>query len=124
MATKDPKIKNVVVSDNDQKYDEKEEGIKKAVVASDDSPIVEKDKKDKETAKNNDVASDDNRITVKNKKEIDLGISLDKLSLGPKKKLLVLPLGGFLVHRAHRRRPNTIPKKRRADFSSGNFMRK
>ncbi|KAL4584019.1 hypothetical protein LXL04_008609 [Taraxacum kok-saghyz] len=29
---------------------------------------------------------------------IDLGISLEKLSLGPKKKLLVIPLGGFIVH--------------------------
>ncbi|KAI7738268.1 hypothetical protein M8C21_014434, partial [Ambrosia artemisiifolia] len=52
----------------------------------------------------------------------DLGVSMGKLNLGPKKKLLVLPLGGFLVHRAHRRRPNTIPKNRSPDFSSGNFM--
>ncbi|XP_076884571.1 uncharacterized protein LOC143533786 [Bidens hawaiensis] len=48
--------------------------------------------------------------------------SMDKLNLGPQKKLLVLPMGGFLVHRAHRRRPNTIPKNRLPDFSSGNFM--
>ncbi|KAF5823724.1 putative FCP1 domain, HAD superfamily protein [Helianthus annuus] len=53
---------------------------------------------------------------------VNLDVSMSKLNLGPKKKLLVLPMGGFLVHRAHRRRPNTIPKNRQPDFCSGNFM--
>ncbi|KAK9058829.1 hypothetical protein SSX86_023672 [Deinandra increscens subsp. villosa] len=54
---------------------------------------------------------------------IDLGIiSMEKLTLGLKKKLVVLPVGGFLVHRAHSRRPKTIPENRRPDFCSGKFM--
>ncbi|KAD5803111.1 hypothetical protein R6Q59_024680 [Mikania micrantha] len=51
-----------------------------------------------------------------------LGISMDKLNLGPKKKLLVLPISGFLLHRAHRSRVNTILKNRHPDFCAGNFM--
>ncbi|XP_076949979.1 putative FCP1 homology domain-containing protein C1271.03c [Bidens hawaiensis] len=49
-------------------------------------------------------------------------ISLDRLNLGPKKKLLVIPLRGILVHRAHCSRPETIPRNRRPDFSYGNFL--
>ncbi|KAD5803112.1 hypothetical protein E3N88_14472 [Mikania micrantha] len=75
----------------------------KNVVASDRISDEEDDDDDKETG-------------------TDLGLSMDKLNLGPKKKLLVLPIGGFLVHRAHRRRPNTIPRNRKPDFCSGNFM--
>nr|XP_043609135.1 uncharacterized protein LOC122581058 isoform X2 [Erigeron canadensis] len=70
---------------------------------------------------NNSVASDD--VEKKDEKEtsIDISISLDKLSLRPKKKLLVLPLAGIIVYRAHRSRPNTFPKNRRPDFSYGSF---
>ncbi|KAL4557866.1 hypothetical protein LXL04_036060 [Taraxacum kok-saghyz] len=48
---------------------------------------------------NFDVFSDQEEEEEKETKTgIDLGISLEKLSLGPKKKLLVIPLGGFIVH--------------------------
>jgi hypothetical protein len=33
----------------------------------------------------------------------DCGLSLEKLNLGPRKKLLILGLGGLLCHRVHRR---------------------
>ncbi|XP_076944271.1 uncharacterized protein LOC143614836 [Bidens hawaiensis] len=46
---------------------------------------------------------------------------MDNLNLGPKKKLLVLPIGGFLVNRAHRHRPNAILIIRHPDFITGNF---
>ncbi|KAK1426032.1 hypothetical protein QVD17_14699 [Tagetes erecta] len=49
-------------------------------------------------------------------------ISLDRLNIVPKKKLLVIPLRGILVHRAHRSWPETMPKDRRPDFWSGNFL--
>ncbi|KAI3826146.1 hypothetical protein L1987_00191 [Smallanthus sonchifolius] len=104
MASKDSEIKTVVVASDDssitkEEQVEKDSGTKNVVVvASDDSgsgkeEVVEKDAEIKNVV----VASDDS-------------------------KLLVLPIGGFLVHRAHRRRPSTIPKRRRPDFSSGNFM--
>ncbi|KAL8214508.1 hypothetical protein R6Q57_003957 [Mikania cordata] len=53
---------------------------------------------------------------------IDSGISLDRLHLGSKKKLLVIPLRGIIVHRAHRGWPDTIPRNRRPDFCYGNFL--
>ncbi|KAK9048311.1 hypothetical protein SSX86_032726 [Deinandra increscens subsp. villosa] len=54
---------------------------------------------------------------------IDLSISSDHINLSSKKKkkLLVIPLRGIIVHRAHRSRPETIPRKRRPDFSYGYF---
>ncbi|KVH99918.1 uncharacterized FCP1 homology domain-containing protein C1271.03c-like [Cynara cardunculus var. scolymus] len=87
MASKDSKLKNLVLVSDHHSKDEDDDD----------------DEKETET-------------------ETDLGICLDKLNLGPKKKLLVIPLGGFIVHRAHRRRPNTIPRNSRSDFSSGNFL--
>ncbi|KAM0053479.1 putative FCP1 domain, HAD superfamily protein [Helianthus debilis subsp. tardiflorus] len=66
--------------------------------------------------------TDHNTEEQEDEKEETGDVSMSKLSLGPKKKLLVLPMGGFLVHRAHRRRSNTIPKNRQPDFCSGNFM--
>lgn len=83
---------------------------------------------DKESKiKNVDVASDNSRSSQEeeqdgNETKIDLGISFDKLTLGPKKKLLVIPLAGIIVHRAHRCSPASIPKNRRPDFSYGNFL--
>ncbi|KAL4560426.1 hypothetical protein LXL04_032577 [Taraxacum kok-saghyz] len=72
------------------------------------------------------AASDDSQSTQEEEQDgiatkIDLGIYLEKLTLGPKKKLLVLPLAGIIVHRAHVRSPETIPKTRRPDFSYGKF---
>lgn len=54
--------------------------------------------------------------------KFELGISLEKLALGPKKKLLVIPLAGIIVHRAHLSNPAAIPKNRRPDFSYGKFL--
>ena len=79
--------------------------------------------------KNVDLAStsDDSRSTQEEEHDrmetkLDLGISLSKLTLRPKKKLLVLPLTGIVVHRAHLRSPAGIPKNRRPDFCYGNFL--
>ncbi|KAD3337578.1 hypothetical protein E3N88_33098 [Mikania micrantha] len=101
MPPKDWKIKTTVVASGDQltdeQDDEKEAGINNVVVASGDT------EDDKEAG-------------------IDSGIPLDRLHLGSKKKLLVIPLRGIIVHRAHRTRPDTIPRNRRPDFCYGNFL--
>ncbi|KAI3677195.1 hypothetical protein L1987_86817 [Smallanthus sonchifolius] len=89
--------------------------IKRTVVASDDRPTGEQDDV-KEAGINNAVAASDDGAGN------DLGISLDRLNIGSKKKLLVIPLRGIIVHRAHRTRPETIPRNRRPDFSYGNFL--
>ncbi|KAL8204954.1 hypothetical protein R6Q57_010577 [Mikania cordata] len=128
-AEKDAGIKNVVVDSDDnpiikQEHAEKDAGIKNVVVGSDNS-ISEKDDKKEGSMKNvvaSDRVSDEEEDDDDKETGTDLGLSMDKLNLGPKKKLLVLPIGGFLVHRAHRRRPNTIPRNRKPDFCSGNFM--
>lgn len=51
----------------------------------------------------------------------ELGLSLDKLSLGPKKKLLILCLGGLLVHRVHLRDKSTV-RGLRPDVVYGKFL--
>ncbi|KAK9290082.1 hypothetical protein L1049_008246 [Liquidambar formosana] len=52
----------------------------------------------------------------------DCGLSLEKLNLGPRKKLLVLCLGGFLNHRVyHHDKPN-IPKYRPPDASYDSYL--
>nr|XP_043611992.1 uncharacterized protein LOC122583677 [Erigeron canadensis] len=131
MATKSS-ITNSVVhaasNDTSNNKNEKETTKNVVVVASDDSsPINEQNDKKATGIKNvGNVPNESTPNIVKEdekQKKIDTSIiSLDKLSLGPKKKLLVLPLGGFIVHRAHRRGLNTIPKNRRPDFSFGNFF--
>ncbi|PWA35963.1 HAD-like domain-containing protein [Artemisia annua] len=123
MATNDLKNKNVVAATDDTHSSEEQDKNKTVVIASDDTPDNEKVGEKEAEIKNANVASKDTSI-VKDEKETrnDLGISLDKLSLGPKKKLLVLPLGGMLVHRAYRNRPNTIPMRSRPDFSTRSFL--
>lgn len=54
----------------------------------------------------------------------DCGLALDKLNLGPRKKLLVLGLGGLLCHRVYRRVKSNIPVYRRHDASYGSFLGK
>jgi len=51
----------------------------------------------------------------------DLGLTLEKLNLGPRKKLLVLSLGGLLVHRVHARERVNVPRNVRPDIVNGNF---
>ncbi|KAG8374163.1 hypothetical protein BUALT_Bualt11G0102300 [Buddleja alternifolia] len=52
---------------------------------------------------------------------IDIGLSLDKLNLGPKKKLLVLCLGGLLVDRVHVRDKKSV-RGLRPDAVYGKFL--
>lgn len=54
----------------------------------------------------------------------DCGLALDKLNLGPRKKLLVLGLGGLLYHRVYRRVKSNIPVYCRHDASYGSFLGK
>ncbi|XP_027177022.1 uncharacterized protein LOC113776130 [Coffea eugenioides] len=49
------------------------------------------------------------------------GLSLEKLKLGPSKKLLVLCLGGLLAHRVHKRHSASV-QGRRPDLVYGNFL--
>lgn len=66
-------------------------------------------------------SSEEEKEEIKSETGTDLGFSLDILSLGPKKKLLVIPLGGLIVHRAHVRDRATLPKNRRPDLTYGKF---
>ncbi|KAF8396469.1 hypothetical protein HHK36_018092 [Tetracentron sinense] len=52
----------------------------------------------------------------------DCGVSLEKLNIGPRKKLLVLNMGGLLLHRVHRSNKASIKKSRKCDLISGNFQ--
>uniref|UniRef100_A0A251VT55 Mitochondrial import inner membrane translocase subunit TIM50 n=1 Tax=Helianthus annuus TaxID=4232 RepID=A0A251VT55_HELAN len=145
MATKDSTITNVVVSSDDNTTTKENDVVKvattKNVVAVKENDVAgtknvvadsKEEKEDETEAEINNVVAHDTRCTNEkedkedndNEKEtgIELNISLEKLNLGPKKKLLVLPIGGFLVHRAHRRRPKIIPRNRKPDFCSGSFM--
>ncbi|ESR43559.1 hypothetical protein CICLE_v10013817mg [Citrus x clementina] len=51
-----------------------------------------------------------------------LDLSIDKLNLGPKKKLLVLSPSRLLVHRAHRANKATIPQNRMPDAINGGHL--
>ncbi|OIT03140.1 hypothetical protein A4A49_16261 [Nicotiana attenuata] len=63
-----------------------------------------------------DSDSSDNEDTGKN-----LDLPLEKLNLGPKKKLLVLNLGGLLVDRVHRRNESAV-RRYTPDLVHGNFL--
>lgn len=66
-----------------------------------------------------DSDSDEDRNTSDHE---HLGLPLEKLSLGPRKKLLVLGLGGLLCHRVYRYGSmSNIPRSRYADASYGSF---
>lgn len=107
MATKDSKIKNAnSVGTRISEQDDKKETRMKNVVAV--ARRITNGKQEEEE---------------ENGRGISLpGIPMVKLKLGPKKKLLVLPLTGIIVHRSHRSRPATVPKNRPPDFCYGNFM--
>nr|KYP70945.1 hypothetical protein KK1_010186 [Cajanus cajan] len=47
--------------------------------------------------------------------ETELDLYLEKLNLGPKKKLLVMNLNGLLLHRVHLSKKSEIPESREAD---------
>ncbi|CAL0309919.1 unnamed protein product [Lupinus luteus] len=63
--------------------------------------------------------SEDEYIDAEDK--TSLGLSLEKLNLGPRKKLLVLNLNGLLANRIHRRDVKEMPKSRRPDAIYRNF---
>ncbi|KAF5737493.1 hypothetical protein HS088_TW13G00374 [Tripterygium wilfordii] len=54
--------------------------------------------------------------------EEELELPLEKLSLGPKKKLIVLSLGGVLCERVCRRDTSKIPRNRSPDASYGSML--
>ncbi|XP_027349188.1 uncharacterized protein LOC113860857 [Abrus precatorius] len=54
--------------------------------------------------------------------ETELDLPLEKLNLGPRKKLLVMNLNGLLLYRVNRRNKQEIPKSPRADGRYGNFL--
>lgn len=53
---------------------------------------------------------------------VDFGLALEKLSLVPRKKLLVLSLGGLLCHRVFRHDKSKIPRYRDPDTSYGSIL--
>ncbi|GKA94232.1 uncharacterized FCP1 homology domain-containing protein-like protein [Tanacetum coccineum] len=128
MATNDLKNKSVAVAKDDTYSSENQAKIKSVVLAYKHSRTNEKVAEKEAGVENASVASKDKSIIKDDKDEKerrnDLGISLDRLTLGPKKKLLVLPLSGILVHRSHRDKPYSIPNKCRPDFSSESFLSK
>ncbi|KAL8259616.1 hypothetical protein R6Q59_027569 [Mikania micrantha] len=110
-------IDPLVASDgSEEQKDEKETGIINPVVAS--------DHQQQEAGIIDPLVASDESEEQKDEKEtgIDSGILLDRLQIGSKKKLLVLPLRGIIVHRAHRSRPETISRNRRPDFCYGKFL--
>ncbi|KAH7512095.1 hypothetical protein FEM48_Zijuj12G0054100 [Ziziphus jujuba var. spinosa] len=54
--------------------------------------------------------------------EIDFDLSLERLNLGPKKKLLILSLHGFLIHSTHKANKSKLPKSRLPDGRFGNQL--
>lgn len=67
------------------------------------------------------VASDDESSDNDSGGENDLGLSLEKLNLGPQKKLLILCLGGLLVNRVHLKDKATV-RGLRPDLVYGKFL--
>ncbi|XP_050910458.1 uncharacterized protein LOC127125701 isoform X1 [Lathyrus oleraceus] len=66
--------------------------------------------------------SEDDYDDEKDTQEPELDLSLEKLNLGPKKKLLIMNLNGFLLHRVHVRDTKGIPKSRTADYKYRYFL--
>ncbi|KAK2364307.1 Haloacid dehalogenase hydrolase (HAD) superfamily protein [Trifolium repens] len=54
--------------------------------------------------------------------EQESSLSLENLNLEPKKKLLVMNLNGFLLHRVHVRDKEALPKSRTDHYKSLNFL--
>lgn len=69
------------------------------------------------------MVSEDDENNCREEKDNELGLGLEKLSLGKKKKLLVLSLGGLLFHRVCRKRQDKMPQiLRYPDASYGSFI--
>ena len=70
----------------------------------------------------NDSDSDSEKEKQKEVVEDDTGLlSLMNLNLGPKKKLLVLSLGGLICHRVFHKEKTTVPIRRKPDAVIGNY---
>ncbi|KAK1589302.1 hypothetical protein Q3G72_032536 [Acer saccharum] len=82
----------------------KSEDTKKKAVLLNDSDSYSENEKQKE------VVEDDTGL-----------LSLMNLNLGPKKKLLVLSLGGLLCHRVFHKEKTTVPIRRKPDAVIGNY---
>jgi hypothetical protein len=54
--------------------------------------------------------------------DLDCSLSLEKLNLLPRKKLLVLDVGGLLCQRLHRLDKSSIPTFRNPDASHGSIL--
>ncbi|XP_015086833.1 uncharacterized protein LOC107029909 [Solanum pennellii] len=67
---------------------------------------------------NDNYSDDENKNKISGK--LELYLPLEKLYLGPKKKLLVLNLGGLLVHRVHKRDWFSV-RTYKPDLVCGNF---
>lgn len=79
------------------------------------------DRKQKNLILSESEPEDDSEPESDSEPETELGLSLEKLNLGPKKKLLILCLGGLLVHRVHIRDMATV-RGLRPDVVYGKFL--
>ncbi|GAU16012.1 hypothetical protein TSUD_338830 [Trifolium subterraneum] len=76
-------------------------------------------------AKKESCSYGDDHKDLSEEQESSLSLSLEKLNLGPKKKkLLVMNLNGFLLHRVHVLDKEALPKSRTNHYKSYNFFRK
>ncbi|KAL5807503.1 hypothetical protein ACOSQ4_030236 [Xanthoceras sorbifolium] len=77
---------------------------------------------EEDTKKKAVLLNDSDSDTTEKGVEDDTLLSLmNRINLGPKKKLLVLSLGGLLCHRVHDGETTTVRIHRRPDASHGNF---
>ncbi|KAK1426034.1 hypothetical protein QVD17_14701 [Tagetes erecta] len=110
------RIKTPIVTSN---HHQKQAGVNTDAVASVDHCTTSQHNENKAGA-NAPVTNSGDIEQPKDEKQTL--ISLHQLNIVPKKKLLVIPLRGILVHRAHLSRELTISKNRRPDFCYGNFL--
>jgi hypothetical protein len=66
-------------------------------------------------------SSDDEWYQYSSDDEKECELSVEKLNLGPRKKLLVLNLGGLLCHRIRRRERPSDHRFRKPDGGYGGF---
>ncbi|GKB16006.1 hypothetical protein Tco_0849929 [Tanacetum coccineum] len=83
MGTKDSKIKKAVVASDDTHLTEKEEAIKNAIVASNGNPKTEEGNKKEASIKNVVAFSDNTSIDEKQENEKEAGIDLGILEMEP-----------------------------------------
>ncbi|EXC33910.1 hypothetical protein L484_012800 [Morus notabilis] len=67
-------------------------------------------------------SNDDEEHDHQGSEDYIYGLSLERLNLGPRKKLVVLCLGGLLCHRVHRYDESAIPRFRSPDEFYGSIL--